>query len=147
MTEMQRDRPIGETSGTGQRPARQVSAPVLAFDLAQQLTSLKQESSWQRSDRNARTLVEESGFRLVLTALKAGAQLREHRADGWVSIHGLEGHLRVQAGRHTTDLAPGHVVVLEPNLAHSVEAVEEGAFLLSLALRAGEGGTGQERAS
>jgi len=133
MTEMQRDRPPGETSGSDQRPARRLAAPVLTFDLAKEVASLKHEASWQRGDRNARTLVEDPGFRLVLTALKTGAQMREHRASGWVSVQGLEGHLRLQAGEQTVDLQAGQMVVLEPQLLHSVEALAEGAFLLSIA--------------
>lgn len=133
MTDIKRDRPTGETSGSDQRPARRLAAPVLTFDLAEEIASLKQEASWVRGDRNARTLVEDSGFRLVLTVLKAGARMHEHRTAGWVSLQGLDGHLRLQAGEHTAELTAGRVVVLEPDLLHSVEAVEEGAFLLSIA--------------
>jgi quercetin dioxygenase-like cupin family protein len=133
MTETHRDRPPGETSGSSQRPARRLVAPVLAFDLAGETASLKQEASWQRGDRNARTLVEDPGFRLVLTVLKSGAQMREHRAAGWVSVQALEGHLRLEAGEHIADLPAGQMVVLEPGLLHSVEALAEAAFLLSIA--------------
>jgi quercetin dioxygenase-like cupin family protein len=133
MNEMQRDRPLGETSGSGQRPARRLAAPLLTFDLAGEAASMKQEASWQRGDRNAKTLVEDPGFRLVLTVLKAGAQMQEHRAAGWVSVQGLNGHLRLQAGGETADLLPGRMVVLQPEVLHSVEALEEGAFLLSIA--------------
>jgi quercetin dioxygenase-like cupin family protein len=133
MTDVKRDRPTGETSGSDQRPARRLAAPVLTFDLVKEIASLKQEASWARGDRNARTLVESAGFRLVLTVLKAGARMHEHRAAGWVSLQGLDGQLRLQAGEHTAELTASRVVVLEPDLPHSVEAVEEGAFLLSIA--------------
>ena len=76
-TPPQRDRPLGETSGSGQRPARRLAAASLDFDLEAELASLKQEASWQRGDRNARTLVEEPGFRVTPTALKAGTRIRE----------------------------------------------------------------------
>ena len=59
MSETHRDRPPGETSGSSQRPARRLMAPVLAFDLAREDVTLKQEVSWQRGDRNARTLIED----------------------------------------------------------------------------------------
>lgn len=133
MTDIQRDRPPGETSGSDQRPARRLAAPVLAFDLAQEVSSLKQEESWRRGDRNARTLVEDPGFRLVLTALKLGAHMRDHRAAGWVSVQGLEGHLRLKAGEQTVDVQAGQMVVFEPELLHSVVALQEAAFLLSIA--------------
>jgi len=86
-----------------------------------------------RGDRNARTLVEDSDFRLVVTVLDAEAPMREHRAAGRVSLQGLQGHLRLQAREHTADLTTNRVVVLRPDLLHSVEAVEEGAFLIWIA--------------
>lgn len=133
MSDVKRDRPAGETSGSDQRPARRLAASVLTFDLATEIASLKQEASWTRGDRNARTLVEDASFRLVLMVLKTGARMHEHRAAGWVSLQGLDGHLRLRAGEHTAELTAGRVVVLQPDLTHSVDAVEEGAFLLSIA--------------
>jgi quercetin dioxygenase-like cupin family protein len=133
VTTPQRDRPLGETSGSDQRPARGLTGAAMGFDIAAELATLKQELSWQRGDRNARTLVDEGGFRLVLTALKAGARLREHHTPGWVSIYTAMGHLRVSAAGSTVDLPTNHVVVLARDEPHDVEAVEESAFLLTVA--------------
>jgi quercetin dioxygenase-like cupin family protein len=124
---------LGETSGSDQRPARGLTGAAMGFDIAAELATLKQELSWQRGDRNARTLVDEGGFRLVLTALKAGARLREHHPPGWVSISTATGHLRVSAAGSTVDLPTNHVVVLARDEPHDVEAVEESAFLLTVA--------------
>ena len=128
-----RDRPLGETSGSSQRPSRRLAAASLDFDLQTELTSLKQEASWERGDRNARTLVEEPGFRVTLTVLKAGTRIREHRTDGWVSIHTTRGHLRVHTPGGDVDLPGGHLLVLDRGVTHDVEAVdEESAFLLTV---------------
>jgi quercetin dioxygenase-like cupin family protein len=109
-------------------------ATSLDFDLETEVRSLKQEPSWMRGDRNARTLVEEPAFRVTLTALKAGTHLREHRTDGWVSLQTTHGHLRVHLAEQEVDLPAGHVVVLEPGVPHDVEAVDvESAFLLTIA--------------
>jgi quercetin dioxygenase-like cupin family protein len=134
MTQPHRDRPLGETSGSGQRPARRLAASSLDFDMDTELGSLKQESSWQRGDRNARTLVEEPGLRVTLTALKAGTLVREHRADGWVSIQTTHGHLRVHLPQREVDLPAGHLLVLDRGVRHDVEALDqESAFLLTVA--------------
>ncbi len=132
--ESHRDRPVGETSGSGQRPSRRLVATSLDFDLETELSSLTQEASWQRGDRNARTLVEEAGFRVTLTALKPGSRVREHRTDGWLSIQTTRGHIRVHLPGRDVDLASGRVLVLEPNVPHDVEALNvESAFLLTVA--------------
>jgi quercetin dioxygenase-like cupin family protein len=129
-----RDRQPGETSGSTQRPARRLAASSLDFDLAVELALLKQEPSWVRGDRNARTLVEAPGLRLTLTVLRLGTRIREHRTDGWVCIETTRGHLRVQAGEREVDLPAGHLVVLDRGVPHDVEAVEdESAFLLTIA--------------
>lgn len=101
-----RDRPLGQTSGSDQRPARELTGAVMDFDISTELATLEQEPSWQRGDRNARTLVEKGGIRLVLTALKMGARLREHQTPGWVSIHAIAGHLRIGAGGRKVTFPP-----------------------------------------
>ncbi len=132
-TSSTRQRPLGETSGSHQRPARRLAGSALAFDFAAELASLKREETWRRGDRDARTLVEEPGFRLILTALKPGTVVREHRTAGWVSIEAVAGHLRVRVPERTIDLSAGHAVVLDPDVPHDVEAVDECAFLLAVA--------------
>ena len=86
MSEMERDRPPGETSGSDQRPARRLAAAILTFDLAKEIASLKQEASWQRGARHARNLVEDPGFRLAPPARRGGAQGSDAGAWGkWYS--------------------------------------------------------------
>lgn len=132
MTQSSRDRPLGETGGTAQRPARRLAAAALDFDLATELTSLRQEPAWQRGDRNARTLVEEPGVRIVLTVMKANTRLAEHHIAGRVSIHTLSGHLHIHTGARIVDLPPGHLLALGWDVSHDLEALEESAFLLTV---------------
>jgi quercetin dioxygenase-like cupin family protein len=133
VTTPQRDRPPGKTSGSEQRPARELTGAAMDFDMATELATLKQEPSWQRGDRNARTLVDAGGFRMVLTALKMGARLREHQTPGWVSIYTTTGHLLVRAADHEVDLPINHVLVLARDEPHDVEALEDSSFLLTVA--------------
>jgi len=123
----------GETSGSPQRPPERLSGLALSFDVADALASLKQEASWQHGDRNARTLAKEGGLRIVLTALRAGAGLDEHRTEGQVSIQVLAGHVRVQLPGQAVDLPNGRLLVLASAVPHQVEAIEESAFLLTIA--------------
>jgi quercetin dioxygenase-like cupin family protein len=123
----------GQTSGSAQRPAHQLSQSVLTFDLAAEVARLHGEEIWQQGAHNARTLVKEPDFRIVLVAMHSGARLEEHRAPGRISIHTLRGRLRVRAGDDTVDLPAGHILSLEPHSAHDVEACEESAFLLTIA--------------
>jgi hypothetical protein len=129
-----RDRPLGQTSGSEQRPARRLVASALDFDVDTELASLRQEPSYQRGDRNGRTLVEETGFRVTLTALKNGTLISEHQTRGWVSIQTTAGHVRVKLSDRLVDLPLGRLLILNQNVAYDVEALEESACLFAIAL-------------
>ena len=127
-----RDRPEGVTSGSDRRPSQHLAGPLLTFDLAAEVEQLHQEPGWQQGDRNAKTLAKEQTFRVVLTALRPGARLREHATAAHVAVQTLSGALRVRSGDQTVELRAGHLLVLEPSLPHDVEAIEQSAFLLTL---------------
>ncbi len=109
-----------------------MAAPYMEFDLARELDQLRLEPEWQ-SGHNARTLAKYDDLRIVLAALKAGARLPEHHADGRISVHVLTGHIKVRAAGRTFDLTAGRLLALERALPHEVEALEESAFLLTIA--------------
>ena len=126
-------RTTGETSESPQRSAQRMHGTALAFDLAAQGDLLRQEASWQRGDRNAKTLVKEPGFRVVLVAMKAGARLAEHAAHEQATVQLLTGHLRIRLTDKVVDVPAGDLVALDAMLGHEVEAVEESVFLLTIA--------------
>ena len=106
--------------------------PTLMFDMVREAAQLRHEPAWS-SGRNAKTLVKHADFRLVLMLMKAGTCMHQHRAKGSVSIQPFFGHLRIHVLGNTAELRPGQVLSLDPNLPHDVEAVEDSAFLVSIA--------------
>jgi quercetin dioxygenase-like cupin family protein len=110
-----------------------LTGKLLTFDLAHEVARLHEESSWRQGDRNARTLLKESDFRIVLVALRAGGRMEQHRAAGRISIQTLAGRLRLHAPGHTVELPVGRLMSLESDIPHDVEALEDGAFLLTIA--------------
>jgi quercetin dioxygenase-like cupin family protein len=94
---------------------------------------LRREESYRGGDRNAKTLVKEHGLSVVLTVMRSGARLQEHKTAGPLSVQTLAGHIRLHALGDTIDLPVGHVVMLEGNVSHDVEAVDESTFLLTIA--------------
>ena len=128
-----RARPPGQTSGTEQRPPHELREPVTALDLLDEAARLRQEPTWQQSDRNAKTFVKANDLRLVLTTLKQGAVVKEHRAPGSAVVQTLSGRIRLGLPDRSVELPAGALVVLEPNLPHDVEALEESAFAITIA--------------
>jgi quercetin dioxygenase-like cupin family protein len=123
----------GETSGSPQRPPQRVIGNLLRYDLRAEAAALRQEPAWQRGDRNAKTLVKETGFRVVLTTLKSGGRLREHQAPTRLTLHCLEGRLRLHTEVETAELAAGELLAVAGGIEHDVEALEDSTFLLTLA--------------
>jgi quercetin dioxygenase-like cupin family protein len=77
--------------------------------------------------------VKYDDFRVVLTALKARARLPGHQTEGRISIQTVVGHIQVRAQGRTFDLAAGSLLALDRGIPHDVEALEESAFLLTIA--------------
>ncbi len=114
------------------REPEATSGLMLGFNLAAEISALRDEPAWA-SGRNAKTLVKYPDLRIVLTVLKRGAVVREHQAAGRISVQTVAGHLRMQAGEHLCDLPTGSVLVLDRCVAHNVDALEDSAFLLTIA--------------
>ena len=125
----------GRTTGSEERPAQRLAGSLLRFDLEAELTQLQDESEWEQGDRNAITLVKEGDLRLTLTALRAGARMDAHRTDGYTSIQVMAGRLSVVSA-DTHELGPGEMLVVGKAVVHEVLAVEDAAFLLTIALPA-----------
>jgi quercetin dioxygenase-like cupin family protein len=90
----------------------------------------------------ARTIVRAHDLRVVLIAIRAGAHVAEHVAQATVAIQVLSGRVRIRlprlARQHVDrfeELSPGGLLAMERGLAHSVEALEETALLVTLGWR------------
>lgn len=100
-----------------------------------ELNKLKDAPSWQReSGRSSETLVKYDQFRIVLVRMKRGSYMSHHRAEGPISIQVLQGRIVVHLPEERKeDLTPGELLTLARCLEHDVEALEESAFLLTIA--------------
>jgi quercetin dioxygenase-like cupin family protein len=111
----------------------ELAQPLLQFDLAAEIEHLRREDSWQRgTGRSSRTLVKQPDFRIVLVAMKAATEMKEHRADGRISIHTIVGQLRLKLPDRIIEVPAGHLLALDRGITHDVEAVEESVFLLTI---------------
>lgn len=106
--------------------------PMLTFDLNGEIKRLREENSWQ-GGRDSKTLVKNEDFRIVLTVLKANALLHEHKATGRISVHVLSGHIQMHVQDKVFDLPMGHLLALDRAVPHDVKALEDSAFLLTIA--------------
>jgi quercetin dioxygenase-like cupin family protein len=108
---------------------------VIRHNIGKEIEKLKEAPSWQReSGRSAETLVKYNEFRIVLVRMKPGSYMSHHKAEGPISIQAIQGKIRVHLPEdRTEDLKPGDLLTLERCLEHDVEALDESAFLLTIA--------------
>ena len=122
-----------QTPHTGAlRTVEPTSGVFLEFDLNAQIEQLKREPAWQNG-RNAKTLVKYPDFRIVLMLMKAQTRIEEHHADGRISVQTVAGHIRMHVAGRDFDLPVGHLLALDHEVRHDVEALEDSAFLLTIA--------------
>jgi len=111
----------------------QLAQALLQFDLSAEIEHLRKEESWQRgSGRSSKTLVKQPDFRIVLVAMKPNTEMKEHRAEGRISIQTIAGHLRLKLPNEIVELPIGHLLALDRGITHDVEALVESTFLLTI---------------
>lgn len=128
-----------QTSGTTYRAARQMSGRGHVFELANEVRRLRSELDHTSGGRAAKTLAKTDGVRVTLVLLTSGTALNPESTAGGASLHVLEGRVRVQAEGQQWELGPHDLIVLGENLREPVKAIEEAAFLVTVAWPAGAG--------
>jgi quercetin dioxygenase-like cupin family protein len=90
-----------------------------------------------REGKSARTLIKAPGLTVVLTVLRAGQQLHEHKAPGSVLVVPLRGAVVFShADQRESVAADGaQVLAMGPGLVHAVTAETDSAFLLVIGAR------------
>jgi quercetin dioxygenase-like cupin family protein len=106
--------------------------PYLEFDLVRELQQLQQEAGWMNG-QNAKTLVKYDDLRIVLIGLRTSAHMPEHKALGRITIQMISGHIRLHALKRTFDLVTGSLLTLDKEVIHDLQALEDSAFLLTIA--------------
>jgi quercetin dioxygenase-like cupin family protein len=120
------------TSFSTDNEDRVLDGPLLIFDLPVLMKKIKQEDSWQNGQRNAITLLKSDNMRLVLIALRAGEEIDFRQSDNLISLQLLEGNSEFRAVNKTVELKQGNLITLHENMEHSLIAISETIFLLTI---------------
>lgn len=82
----------------------------------------------------SKVLLKTLDLRLVLFAMQAGSQIAKHRSEGRIAVHCLRGSIRLQLPSQARELREDKVLVLDPEIQHDVQAIEDSVFLLTMVL-------------
>ena len=115
---------------------RILSAPLVEIDLNKFIKKIKQEVTWAENDQNAITIFKSDSSTIVLMGMKENAELKAHIANGNIIIQVLEGEINFKTDLHSSLLDKGQMVALQSNINHSVVAILESFFLLTICMEA-----------
>jgi quercetin dioxygenase-like cupin family protein len=109
------------------------------LDLSHLVDELIAEAKSATSGRSSRTIFggHEHALRQTVIALSGGRALDEHESPGEATLQVLRGNIRLHAADESWDGSVGEYVVIPPT-RHGVEAVEDSAFLLTVAVPRGK---------
>ena len=111
---------------------RLMDAPLVSMDIPEFIKQIKDEPAWKNNDRNAMTIYKTNGMRIVLIALHKDAELTRHTADGIISVQVLDGKINFSTDDKSVEIEKGQMIALHKGLHHSVKAIKESVFLLTL---------------
>ena len=111
---------------------RKIDAPLVKIDLPSFIEQIRKEKKWKDTDRNAITVFKATGLRIVLIALRKGAEMIKHKADGLISLQVLEGKMQFNTDERSVKLGAGQMLALHEGIPHSLLAKKKTIFLLTL---------------
>jgi quercetin dioxygenase-like cupin family protein len=117
-----------------EHPKDRFSAPQRKIDLAQATAELRAELRPGSRGHHQKTLYKHGNATIALFLFDAGGSLAQHKTAGTVTIHALDGRLRVTADGEAHELTAGQLVVLAPGVPHDLQAVEPTRMLLTVQL-------------
>ena len=104
---------------------------IAQFDLAGEIADAEQKKPWP-AGLYSKTLFKKHDLRVVLISMQSDARMKEHHADGTISLHVLRGQIRVSVNGKPHDLPTGTLFTLAASIRHDVEAKSDSAFLLTI---------------
>ncbi len=117
-----------------EHPTQRFRAEQRKIDLNIATDALRAEGRAGSRGQRQTTLYKDGDVTIALFLFDSGGGLAQHRAAGTVSIHALDGRLRITAGGEGHELAAGQLVVLAPGVPHDVTADEPSRMLLTVHL-------------
>src|SRR5690606_36839406 len=96
------------------------------------IEKVKEEPTWQESERYSSTIFKSDAMTTVIIGLHAQAELKLHKANVTISVQVLEGKITFATEYERAEIEKGQMIALQPNITHSVVATTESFFMLTL---------------
>jgi quercetin dioxygenase-like cupin family protein len=104
------------------------------FNLAAEAEKLHAERLIPRNGHRQITLFRADGVAIVLFDFEANGFLKDHRADGIVTVQVLSGEIVMTTAKDTYVMPAGSLLARAPNVEHDVRASSASRLLLTVRL-------------
>jgi quercetin dioxygenase-like cupin family protein len=111
---------------------RVLDAPWVEMDLNNFIVQIKNEVTWATTDHNSITVFKSDNTTVVLIGIHQNAELKKHKAYGDIHVQVLEGKINFCTEQQTASLKKGQMLALKADIPHSVLALEDSFFLLTV---------------
>ena len=127
---MQTQSAVQQTSSANTLASMPVSSTEL--DLESEIAQLHRSPEWSTGIAR-KVLIQYPDLQITLRTMRAHTRIPEHHNPGRICVQTVQGHIRMHADGKVFDLPKGKMLVLNRAIVHDVEALEESAFLLTVA--------------
>ncbi len=116
-----------------QPPVERFAGAERRIDLTASFLALRAEAHDGADGHRQIAVLRRGPLRIVLFAFDPGGRLAAHGAPGFLTIHAIRGAVQVRTPTDRHEVSAGQVLILDPDVVHDVEAVEEADVVLTLA--------------
>jgi quercetin dioxygenase-like cupin family protein len=93
---------------------------------------ISEPPAYDVNKRATRTVLDFEGIKALLVWMRKGTKWAEHRTQARITVHTLKGGIRLRAQENIFELPENHLLGVQSNVPHDVEALEDSMFLLTL---------------
>jgi quercetin dioxygenase-like cupin family protein len=115
-------------------PENRIAFPVMVVDLKAAAAQLRAEPHPAIAGHRQIAIARHGPVTIILFVFEADGLIKEHRAEGEVTIQVLAGRLQILAEDEGHELKAGELMALAPGISHSVRAVAPSEMLLTVHL-------------
>jgi quercetin dioxygenase-like cupin family protein len=110
--------------------------PMIAFAIAEEISKIKADQRSTNQGKRSAVLAKNEYVSIVLAVLSKGEALHEHETEGQITVTVVQGAIRFNALNERVRLSAGGLLTLRPGMRHSVEALEDCAFVITVCAQA-----------
>jgi len=111
---------------------KKLDQPLMAFAIAEEISKINADQRTTKQRKRSAVLAKNEHVRIVLAVLERGEALQEHETEGQITVTVVHGAICFDALQERVRLTAGGLLTLRPGIRHSVEALEDSAFVITV---------------